>query len=102
MACLRGYLNAATSPNPFDLEPVRPVVQFDLSKYKFVEEMDVIAGLDSHPDLLALTPIEFEHLIRQLFEAIGMKSWVTQASKDEGVDGVAINADPIGGRAVYI
>jgi hypothetical protein len=23
----------------------------------------------------------FEHLVRQLFEAMGMKSWVTQASK---------------------
>ena len=101
VACLRGYLNAVISPHPFDLEPVRSVVQFDLSKYKFVEEMDVIAGLDSHPDLLALTPMEFEHLIRQLFEAIGMKSWVTQASKDEGVDGVAVNADPIVG-GLYI
>ena len=101
VACMRGYLNAVISLHPFDLEPVRPVVQFDLSKYKFVEEMDVIAGLDSRPDLLALTPTEFEHLIRQLFEAIGMKSWVTQASRDEGIDGVAINADPIVG-GLYI
>ena len=51
--------------------------------------MDVVAGLDSRPDLLALKPVEFEHIIRQLFETIGMKSWVTQASRDEGVDGVA-------------
>lgn len=35
---------------------------FDLSKYKFVEEMDVVAGLDSPPDLLALKPVEFERL----------------------------------------
>ncbi len=73
------------------------MLQFDLSKYKFVEEMDVVAGLDSRMDLLALKPVEFEHLIRQLFEAIGMKSWVTQASRDEGVDGVATNEDPIVG-----
>jgi hypothetical protein len=26
-------------------------VQFDLSKYKFVEEMQIAAGLDSRPDL---------------------------------------------------
>ncbi len=26
-----------------------------------------------------------------------MKSWITQASRDEGVDGVAINEDPIVG-----
>jgi len=102
VACLRAYLNAVVSPHPYDLEAVRPVVQFDLSKYKFVEEMDVVAGLDSRPDLLALKPVEFEHLIRQLFEKIGMKSWVTQASRDEGVDGVAINEDPIVGGLCII
>jgi restriction system protein len=101
-ACLRGYLNAVVSPHPYDLEAVRPVVQFDLSKYKFVEEMDVVAGLDSRPDLLDLKPVEFEHLIRQLFETIGMKSWVTQASRDEGVDGVAYNEDPIVGGLCII
>jgi restriction system protein len=101
-ACLRAYLNAVVSPHPYDLEAVRPVVQFDLSKYKFVEEMDVVAGLDSRMDLLALKPVEFEHLIRQLFEAIGMKSWVTQASRDEGVDGVATNEDPIVGGLCII
>jgi restriction system protein len=32
---------------------------------------------------------------------MGMKSWVTQGSKDDGVDGVAINPDPIvGGRCI--
>jgi len=101
-ACLRAYLNAVVSPHPYDLEAVRPVVQFDLSKYKFVEEMDVVAGLDSRPDLLDLKPVEFEHLIRQLFETIGMKSWVTQASRDEGVDGVAYNEDPIVGGLCVI
>ncbi len=101
-ACLHAFLNAVVSPHPYDLEAVRPVLQFDLSKYKFVEEMDVVAGLDSRMDLLALKPVEFEHLIRQLFEAIGMKSWVTQASRDEGVDGVATNEDPIVGGLCII
>jgi restriction system protein len=101
-ACLRSYLNALISPHPYDLEAVAPVVQFDLRKFKFVEEMNVVAGLDSRPDLLALTPVEFEHLIRELFEAMGMKSWVTQASKDEGVDGVAVNEDPIVGGLCII
>lgn len=101
-ACLRGYLNAIVSPHPYDLESVEPVLRFDLSRYKFVEEMDVVAGLDHRPDLLALKPVEFEHLIRQLFEAMGMKSWVTQASRDEGVDGIATNEDPIVGGLCII
>jgi restriction system protein len=90
------------SPHPYDLEAVRPVLQFDLSRYKFVDEMRVVAGLDSRPDLLALKPVEFEHLIRELFEAIGMKAWVTQASKDDGVDAVVVNEDPIIGGLCII
>lgn len=98
VACLR-KLNALVSPHPYDLEAVRPVVDFEalLSQYKFVEGMDAVAGLDSRPDLLDMTPTEFEHLTRQLFVAMGMKSWTTQASKDDGVDAVAINEDPIFG-----
>jgi restriction system protein len=60
-------------------------VTFDLIKYKFVEEIDVVVGLDSRPDLVALDPSEFEHLVRRLFEAIGLKAWVTQASRDDGM-----------------
>ncbi|MGA2830906.1 MAG: restriction endonuclease, partial [Streptosporangiaceae bacterium] len=102
VACLR-KLNALVSNHPYDLEPVRPVVDFEalLTQYKFVAGMDAVAGLDSRPDLLGMTPTEFEHLVRQLFEAIGMQSWVTQASKDDGVDAVAVNEDPfMGGHCI--
>lgn len=100
--CLRGFLNAIVSPHPHDLEAVRPVLDFDLSHYKLAEEVVVASGLDSRTDLLTLRPVEFEHLIRELFEAIGLKSWVTQASRDDGVDGVAINPDPIVGGLCII
>lgn len=102
VACLRTYLNAIVSPHPWDLEGVRPVLRFDLTGYKFVDEVDVVSGLDSRPDLLALKPVEFEHLIRQLFQARGLKSWVTQSSRDEGVDAVAVNEDPIVGGLCII
>jgi restriction system protein len=45
---------------------------------------------------------EFEHLTRRLFEAMGMKSWKTQDSKDDGVDAVAVNEDPIVGGLCII
>ncbi|MFF0432368.1 restriction endonuclease [Streptomyces sp. NPDC004327] len=93
-ACLKG-LNALVSPNPYDLEPIRPIIEFDLSKYRLMDSMDVVADLDSRPVLVKLTPTEFEHLIRQLFEAIGMEAWNTQPSKDEGVDAVAVSKDPV-------
>jgi hypothetical protein len=73
-ACLK-RLNALVSPNPYDLEPVRPIIEFDLSKYRLMDSMDVVADLDSRPVLVKLTPTGFEHLIRQLFGAIGMEAW---------------------------
>jgi restriction system protein len=100
-ACLR-HLNALVSPHPYELEPVRPLVTFDLSRYRFVDEMNVVAGLDSRPDLTKLPPVEFEHLVRQLFEAMGLKSWVTRSSRDEGVDAVVVNDDPIVGGLCVI
>ncbi|WP_198676093.1 restriction endonuclease [Kribbella monticola] len=99
--CLR-HLNALISPHPHDLEAVRPVFDPDLSKYKFVTEHDAAVGLDSRTVLVDMPPTEFEHLVRQLFEAMGMKSWVTQASRDDGVDGVAFNEDPIMGGVCVI
>lgn len=99
--CLR-HLNALVSKHPWDLEAVRPVFDPDLSRYKFVDARDAASGLDSRKVLLDLDPTEFEHLVRQLFEAMGLKSWVTQASRDDGVDGVAVNEDPIMGGVCVI
>jgi restriction system protein len=99
--CLR-YLNALVSPHPWDLEAVRPIFDPDLSKYRFVDAHDAAAGLDARPVVLQMKPVEFEHLVRQLFEAMGMKSWVTQASRDDGVDAVAVNEDPIMGGVCVI
>lgn len=101
VACLK-HLNALVSPHPYDLVPVPPVVEFDLARYKFTDEFDAAAELDGRFDLLEMDPFKFEHLIRQLFEKIGMKSWVTQASRDDGVDGVAVHEDPILGGVCVI
>jgi restriction system protein len=87
-ACLK-RLNALVSPNPFDLEAVEPFITFDLKRFRFTDDMDVVAGLDSRPNLLMLSPTEFEHLVRQLFVAMGAEAWATIPSKDGGVDAVA-------------
>ena len=103
VACLR-RLNALVSPHPYDLEPVQPTVDFDslLTRFKFVAGMDVVAGLDSRPDLLAMAPYEFEHLVRQIFEEMGMQAWNTQAIKDDGVDAVAVNKNAVFGGMCII
>lgn len=65
------------------------VVEFDLKRFRFTDDMDVIADLDSRKNLLNLSPTEFEHLVRQLFVAMGAEAWTTIPSKDGGVDAVA-------------
>jgi restriction system protein len=87
-ACLT-RLNALVSPNPFDMEAVEPFIAFDLKRFRFTDDLDVVAGLDSRPNLLKLSPTEFEHLVKQLFQAMGAEAWTTIPSKDGGVDAVA-------------
>ncbi|UJW35164.1 restriction endonuclease [Saccharothrix sp. AJ9571] len=98
--CLR-HLNALMSPHPYDVEPIKPIFDPDLTRFRLVDAQSVAAGLDSRTVLVEQTPGEFEHLVRELFEAMGMQSWVTQASRDDGLDAIAVNPDPVmGGLAV--
>jgi restriction system protein len=98
--CLRN-LNALVSRHPHQVEAVTPVRDFDLARYSFVESVDVVASLDSRLDLTEMTPTEFEHFVRQLFEASGLEGWTTERTGDDGVDAVVINRDPmVGGLTI--
>ncbi|HEX4484268.1 MAG TPA: restriction endonuclease [Solirubrobacteraceae bacterium] len=100
-ACLRG-LNASVSRNPAELAPVRPVLEFDMVDPRFVQETDVLSTIDERPNLMELTPGEFEALITNLFEKMGLETRMTQASRDGGVDCVAYDPRPIFGGKVVI
>lgn len=95
--CLR-HLRARVSPHPYELEPVEPILDFDLTKYAFVEGLDAVSSLDARPDLMQMGYTVFEHLVRQIFEAMGVESWTTQQSNDDGVDAVVVNRSPLLGR----
>jgi len=92
--CLK-HLKAIVSPHPYDLEAIEPVINFEQAKYRFVEPIDALEGIDSRPDLLKMDWWKFENLIRQLFEAMGLDVRVTQSSRDEGIDAVAYNKTDI-------
>lgn len=99
-SCLK-YLNALVSKHPHAVEPVTPVRDFDLARYSFIDSIDVVADLDSRPDLTRMTPDEFEHFVRQLFEARGLEGWTTERTGDDGVDAVVLNRDPmVGGLTI--
>ena len=98
--CLRG-LRALVSRNAPELEAVRPLVQFDMIDRRFIDKVDVLSDLESRPNLAELTPSEFEALMTNLFEKMGLETRLTQASRDGGVDCVAWDMRPvIGGKVV--
>jgi restriction system protein len=69
---------------------------------RFIESTDVLTGLEERPNLMELTPAEFESLITNLFEKLGLQTRLTQASRDGGVDCVAWDLHPITGGKVII
>lgn len=100
-ACLK-FLSASVSKSPAELTPVRPVLELNMVDSRFIEETDVISQLDQRPNLMDLSPKEFESLITNLFEKMGLETRQTQASRDGGVDCVAFDNRPIFGGKVVI
>lgn len=99
--CLKG-LGAGVSNKPTELAPVRPVLEFKMVDDRFIDESDVLSDLDQRPNLMALTPSEFESLITNLFEKMGLETRQTRPSRDGGVDCVAWDTRPIMGGKVVI
>jgi restriction system protein len=100
-ACLRN-LGAQLSPQPSELQPVKPLIEFDMVDRRFVEGSDLLADLESRPNLMDLTPFEFENLVGNLFSKMGLESKQTRSSRDGGVDVVAFDTRPIIGGKVVI
>jgi restriction system protein len=100
-ACLR-HLGAGVSKNPSELTPVRPVLEFSRVDPRFVAESDGLSALDQRPNLMELSPTEFETLIQNLFTKIGLEARQTRPSRDGGVDCVAWDPRPIFGGKVVI
>lgn len=100
-ACLR-HLSAGVSRSPTELLPVRPVVEFSMVDPRFVAETDTLSAMDSRPNLMDLTPSDFESLIQNLFTSMGLEARQTRPSRDGGVDCVAYDTRPIFGGKVVI
>jgi restriction system protein len=81
--CLRS-LKASVSRAPADLLPVKPLIELDMVDPRFVTTLDVMSGLDHRPNLMELSPTEFEGLITNLFAAMGLDTRQTRPSRDGG------------------
>lgn len=101
IACLKS-LNARLSGSPHEMQAVKPIVVFDMVDQRFIAKTNILGELDSRPNLAELSPNEFEALMTNLFEKMGLETRLTQASRDGGVDCVAWDMRPIVGGKVVI
>lgn len=101
ISCLKA-LNATVSSKPSELAPVRPILEFSMVDPRYIERTDILGALDRRINLMELSPIEFEGLISNLFERMGLETRQTRASRDGGVDCVAYDPRPIFGGKVVI
>jgi len=99
--CLKN-LGAQVSRSPEELQAVKPIVEFDMVDKRFVDQQDVVSELDIRPNLMELNPFEFENLVSNLFNKMGLETKQTRSSKDGGVDAIAYDQRPILGGKVVI
>ena len=99
--CLRN-LGAQVSSRPNEMQAVRPIIEFDMVDKRFVEESDILADLEDSPNLMDLNPFQFENLVVNLFQQMGLDSKLTRSSRDGGVDAVAFDPRPVLGGKVVI
>jgi len=100
-ACLV-TLSGSVSKSPSELAPVRPILELRMVDPRFVKEADILGTLDQRPNLMDLKPSEFESLITNLFQKMGLDTKQTRPSRDGGVDCVAFDPRPIFGGKVVI
>ena len=104
-ACFR-KLKGVASSKLTELTPVRPILSISREDHRFVEGYAVADSLDDRTNLAAMDWLDFENLIRELFQQVFSKNGgevkITQASRDGGVDAVAFDPDPIRGGKIII
>ncbi|MFD7137806.1 restriction endonuclease [Streptomyces sp. NPDC059894] len=96
-SCLSDALRGQLSARPDQLAPVRPG-----RRPQDVGNRVVAHGGDEEPDLYTMDPVEFEHLVADLFRAMGMQAVTTQRSNDGGVDVDALDPAPIRGGKIVV
>ena len=104
-ACFRG-LKGVGAARLSGLTPVAPLMSVPRGDSRFVPSRAVAEQMDAGTNLAAMDWEDFEHLIREVFEAEFARRdgevKITRASRDSGVDAVAFDPDPIAGGKIVI
>lgn len=102
--CIKAMKGLVAGPMS-NIAPVRPIMQLNTEDDRFIESRAVLAEMNATTNLAEIPWEDFEHLVRDLFGKMfagdGAEVRVTQASRDQGVDAIAFDPDPIrGGKFV--
>lgn len=104
-ACFKS-LKGRNGAKLIDEIPVQPIIQTSKDDGRFIDAVDNLDSLDSEFNLASMDWMEFEHLVREIFEKEFSKDGgevkVTQSSRDGGVDAIAFDPDPIRGGKIVI
>ncbi len=95
VASIKRHFFAAISLHPEELKPVEPVMPFSRADPRVIEAIDVISTLDQRPNLLDLSPKEFESFVQNLFTKMGYETDQFRSSGDGGIDCMAYKRDPV-------
>jgi restriction system protein len=89
-----------------EFNPIAPPVRLDASDPRFVDAREILSKMSEGENLASMDWDDFEHLCRELFERVfasnGATVSVTQASRDQGVDAIIDDPDPIKGGKIVI
>jgi restriction system protein len=100
--CVRKHFFADVSQHPDELIPVEPVMPYSMADPRIVDPVDIISDLDTRPNLLELSPKQFEEFIQNLFTTMGYDTKLYRATGDGGIDCVAYDPHPIGGGKLIV
>ena len=98
-------LDGTFAYSPEEIVPIDPQIRLDKEDKRFVEGREVLSGLAQGQNLATMDWQDFEHLIRELlskkYAREGTEVKITRASRDQGVDAVIFDPDPLrGGKYV--
>jgi restriction system protein len=94
-ASIKRHFSAEISPHPEELKEVEPVMPFSRADPRIIESIDVISSLDQRPNLLELSPKDFEAFTQNLFTKMGYETDQFRSSGDGGIDCMAYKRDPV-------
>jgi len=99
-------LRGANAGEAYETAPILPSLRLQTDDPRFVAPRETLAKMARGENLAAMEWEDFEHLVRELFErefaANGAEVKITRASRDQGVDAVIFDPDPLRGGKIVI